>query len=312
MMEMKNAAGLFLEADMMYGQRSIGKVISTYAGSLTGAGTLGIEPAEWASALWAGMDGMDICFFSTRAAGATLRNSAATTVTSVDLDAKTITIAERTAIVAGDFIFWGTTPNTTTNTSLAQFDGTNFNSMVGLDMMANNATGTLFNISSTTYSLWRPNIYAISGQLDFPALSKAMAKSRAKGAKGNFRAIVSPTTWTDLLQNEVALRRHNVSQTTLENGAEALKFHAVTGSIEIVPHTLCKEGFAYIVNPKYFKRIGSADLTFDMSKLGIPGGQIFRHQNDNAGVETRCYSHQALFTTKLGHITTITGIVNAA
>lgn len=314
MIEMKDAVSRFLEVDLMYGQFDMAVVDSV--ASLV----VNITKGTFAPGMWSGMDGMDVMAFGPLSGGNPGTFRVATTITSVDLDATngttgkgTISLVAVTGIVPGDIIIFGRDDNAGgLNNGQWSRAGAAWNSMIGLHKLAQTTTGTIFNISSTTFSLWRANVVtAGSTQLSFATIQKAQARSMGKGGNGNAICIISPGAWADLMTDQASMRRYGAERKEMENGAEAIRFWSQTGSIDIVASIYCKESFAYIMQPKKFKRLGTTDVTFDMSKFGFPGGAIFKQLNDNAGVEYRAYSHQALYTSKLGHLTLINNIVNS-
>lgn len=301
MLDMRESATKRLEISLFYGQIGLGTVASISTDTLT------ITTAEWSPAVWSGMDGAPIQIYSSNSAGATLRANP-TSITTVDLDNKTVTVNSGggTGVVAGDVIFFGV------DGTSEQFDGTNHNDMVGLHKIASHSSGTLFNINSSNHSLWKPNTQSAgSTDLSFGTIQKARAKSMARGDSGDCVCLCAPITWANLMTDQAALRRYGVERKTMENGAEALRFYSQSGSIDIIGTTYVKEGYAYVIQPKKFKRLGATDITFDLAKMGLPGGQIFRHMENNAGIEFRAYSHQALFTSKPGCVTLINNIVNS-
>ena len=79
-----------------------------------------------------------------------------------------------------------------------------------------------------------------------------------------------------------------------QSGAREIEFFGQNGTIKIKASTFVKEGFAYIVCEKDLKRIGSTEVTFKR-----PDGEEFFKLLENAhGVEMRCMTDQALFTSR--------------
>jgi hypothetical protein len=301
MLDMKEAFMKRLEIELMYGQYGLGTANNVATNPVV------ITTAEWAPGIWSGMENAKIQVYATSggAPTATLRASP-TSITSVDLDNKTVTLNSVTAIAVSDVILFGV------DGTNEQWDGTVWNTALGLHKIAATTSGNLFAISSTTYSLWRANqLSAASADLSFGLIQKARAKSMGKGDTGDCICICNPTAWANLMTNQAALRRYGAERRSFENGAEAIRFYSQSGSIDIVSSIYCKEGYAYLIQPKKLRRIGPTDVTFDLGKMGLPGGQIFRHMDGNAGIEFRAYSHQALFTSKPGCVTLINNIVNS-
>jgi hypothetical protein len=275
-----------LEIEMLYGQMGYGTV-----GSVAGT-TLTIAAAEWASGIWAGAENMPIDIYD--ATGVTLRVS--TTVSSVSLTNKQIVVADATGVVATDVIF---------------HKGANGNEFAGIHKIITN-TGTLFNISAASYSLWKGNTYgAGSASLSLAKVERALALAVAKGLDGDVTVLVSPATWNDLLVEQTALRKidSTYSSAQVEAGHKAIKFYGQSGTISIEPTIYCKEGYAYVLAMDEFSRVGSTDVTF---KRPAMEGEFFRELESNAGYELRCYTDQALFCSAPGKNVLISGIVNSA
>lgn len=297
-----------IEIDFLYGQdvNGIGTIAS--GGTTT---TWVITTSQWAPGIWAGMEGAALETFAAANPLVTKRVGTAY-VTSVDLDAKSITVdaapaaSANTDVItfAGQRLGSGDTP---TNT---------WNVMVGLHAILTN-TGTLFNIDAATYNLWKGNTQT-SGSLDLSmdALLKGDAKRVAKGGSGPLNVYVNPLAWANLMSDQAALRRFDKedSGSTYEVGAEKILFHSQAGPLAIKSHPCVKEGFAYAIAPRLFKRVGATDVTFDNSRMvGVSAGadQFFRPLADSAGVEVRCYSHQAIFTDMPGKNFLVNNIVNS-
>jgi hypothetical protein len=276
-----------LEVQFFYGQAGLAKVASIAGSVVT------VAPAEWSPGIWVGSENISVDVYDTT--GVTLRGT--TTVTFVDPDAKTLTLASPPAGTVATDVIWAA--------------GAKGNEMLGLyPMLAN--PGSVFGISTTAYSLWKPIIESAgSAALTFTLLQKVAAKMKIKGAKRNVKALVNPDAFTDLQQGEAALRMYDQSYkgSKLEKGAESLLYHSQNGSIEIVPCLHVKENHAFVINMDDFKRIGGSEVTFKIP--GKDGEEFFTQLAENAGYDIRCYTDQALFCKALGRQALITNIVNA-
>ncbi len=303
-----------LEIDLLYGQADAGLGVIS-AVTVGPPDVLTLTTASWAPGIWAGMEGALLNFFAPASPPVTGRGAAAPTpedaiLDSVDLDARTLTLSTTAPALtaANDVIFFAGQRNTDSTIE--------WNVMVGLHKILTN-TGTLFGISATTFNLWKANtISAASGELTFTRLLKGCALTTAKGASGPMTAYINPTAWANMMSDLSALRRYDKQDgnMTYEMGAESIKFHNQTGTVTIKSHPCVKEGFAYVIANGIFKRLGATDLTFDNSRMEGVGGaanQFFRPLSDHAGVEVRCFSHQALFTDAPGKNFIVTAIVNS-
>src|SRR6185295_7167211 len=116
-----------------------------------------------------------------------IRDSAGTTirgecvVTSVDLDNLTVTV--------------NLLPAGTTGTDVIWHKGAYGNEFAGVHKILTN-TGTLFNISATSYSLWKGNTYsAASAALSLAKIERAIAQAVNKGLDTDVTVFVNPRTW---------------------------------------------------------------------------------------------------------------------
>ena len=276
-----------IEIEMLYGQ--VG-----YAVASGSVGTLiSVQAAEWAPGIWAGSENMPI---EVRTALGVLVATA--TVNSVDMTAQTIT----TDIATG-----------AANTDIIWHKGAFGNEFVGIhQIIAQTGITTLFNINTSTFNLFKGNLYdAAGGALSFAKLGQAVTRSVEKGLEGKVTAFVNPRAWSNMLNDQAALRKYDgsYSKKKMENGAEALTFYSQNGEIEIVPSIYVKQGYAYLLNLEDFARVGSTDITF---KRPGADGNFFRDLENASGYELRCYTDQACFCASPGKNTLIFNIVNQA
>lgn len=78
--------------------------------------------------------------------------------------------------------------------------------------------------------------------------------------------------------------------------------------VNLMPHSMIKEGEAFAVPFKRFKRIGTQEFSFE-----TPGrkGELFLHVPDKNAYELRLYGAQALICTAPAKCVKYTGIVNS-
>jgi len=266
-----------LEIALFYGQSGIGKVESITAAS----DFLIISADSWAPGIWAGAEGMTIECYT----GDTLHD-AYITVSVVDFATRKITYvpsANDTAIAADDDIYYR-----------GAKDGSTLNEFAGLYKICTN-TGTLFNISAASYSLWKGNNISTAADISFSLLESGIAQAVGKGlADEDVVAFVNVDHWNVLLDDIVAKRQFDSSynQNTASEGTKAIEFFGQNGMIKVVPSIYVKGSHAFIIPLSEFSRVGSMDVTFEQ-----PGfeGEFFRLLNDNNGYELRAYTDQALF-----------------
>jgi hypothetical protein len=282
-----------LEIDLLYGQMGLGIISNVATNVFT------ITTAEFAPGIWAGMEGASIETFAT---GLATQRTNAATITAVDLEARTITVdTAPTGTVATDVIFFE-----------GQIEATpTYNTMAGIHKIMTNA-GSLFGIDAATYSLWKSNTLAISpaANLSFEAVQKLIARAVGKGADTEFVLYVNPSTWATLLSDQAALRRHGDpnKSTKYTLGSENIEFFSQVGKVTIKASIYVKEGYAYLLSPPKFHRIGATDITF---RLPDRGDEFFFHLDNKAGYALRTYSNQAIFSECPGVCGYLSGISNA-
>jgi hypothetical protein len=276
-----------LEIEMFYGQYGYGVVSSTALNVIT------IATAEWAPGIWAGAEGMPIEIRN--AAGTVSRGFA--TVQSVNLSNYTVTVNSLPPGVVATDVIWHA--------------GAYGNEFPGVHMILTQTTGSLFNISVSTYNLFQGNQYpAQGGALSFAKLNLAATRAVEKGLDSRLLALVNPRGWANMLSDQAALRKYDesYSNSELENGSKGILFHSQNGEIEITPSIYVKEGYSYLLSVDEWMRVGSTDMTF---KRPGQGEEFFRDVENSAAYELRLYSDQALFCQAPGRNVIITGIVNS-
>lgn len=284
-----------LECAMLYGQKGLAEV-----DSLQGTAAFNVEAYEWAAGIWLGMTGHEIDIFD--ATLATLRGTYK--ITAVDLENKRITTdgnLSADGVVATDRVFFagavvaGVTPE--------------YKEQLGLHRIAE-IKSTLFGINNSSEPLFQGNIVNVGSDanagavvLSFDKIEEAVAAMMDKGlAEEEVTILVSNRSWKNLLTEQAAKRDYDASYSSaqLEQGSKSLKFYGQNGMIKIMASSYIKAGFAYAFCEKELVRIGSTDVTFDP-----PGyeGEFFKLLENANGYEMRCYSDQALFTTRPSCIT---------
>jgi hypothetical protein len=276
-----------LETELFYGQMGYGTVAAAVGLVIT------VTTSEWAPGIWAGAETMPIEIRDVT--GAISRGT--TSITAVDMDARTLTVAAL--------------PPGTVATDVIYHMGAYGKEFAGIHKILTTVTGSLFGISTSSYAMWRGNQFSASaGPLSFNKLNLALARAVEKGLDSKAVAFINPRAWSNLLNDQAALRRYDSSYqaSKAETGSKSLMFHAQNGDIEIVPSTFVKEGYSYVLDQDCWMRVGSTDVTFKR-----PGkeGDFFRELENSAGYELRAYTDQALFCSSPGRNVVITGIVNS-
>lgn len=278
-----------LEIEMLYGQKGYGAVASIAATVIT------VATAEWAAGIWAGAEGMPLEVRDVT--GAVSRGDAK--VTAINFENRTVTLnVALVGVVAGDVMWHG---------------GAYGKEFMGIHAMLTASTGSVFGIDVASYALWKGTQYsAASGALSFAKLNQAVSRAVEKGmGTGKLLCLVNPRSWSNLLNDQAALRKYDASYSPskIVNGAKALEFHAHSSILEIMSSIYVKEGYAYLLSIDDFMRVGSSDVSFNRHGRE---GEYFRELENSAGWELRLFTDQALFNCALGRSVVITDIVNAA
>jgi hypothetical protein len=300
-----------LECSMLYGNSATGLGYTDTANTVltTTTAQLDISDATWAPGIWAGSEGAAVDVYDqTGAALLTNNGTADAFITKVDIENKAITITctdtgDIAAIKAANTngsdltVHWkGTYTGTTTD-------------MQGIDKIITNA-GSLFGISAATYNLWKGNTYAMGGAITIANLLKSTTSAVAKGGlKEEVDCYVSPKSFAVINSLLSGYRRYDSSYSFNKGsiGTSNIQIYAQSGMMNVIPHSMVKEGEGFILPTKYVCRLGSTDVTFD--RFG-DSGKFFRELSDNAGYEVRCYSDQAIFIEKPAVTTKLTGITS--
>lgn len=267
------SARFYIEAAMLYGGSSIATLESVSGSSTTRAWV--VTKASWAPGLWSMAEGMALDCYS--AVGGTKRNSNAKIyVTSIDPDTRTVNVSgnatDLTACVAADVL------------EFCLADGALFS---GFDKIITN-TGSLHGIDAASYTQWKGNVHdAQNSALTMGLIGHATTKAVVRGLMGAFVWYVNTFSWSNLADNENALRRY-AGDTSREyvQGASEIAFVGSNGAkMAIKPHPMIKAGEAFGVQPTQWKRGGEMDLTDDVDGSNenffheVPGKSAREYRN---------------------------------
>lgn len=251
---------------------------------------LQLATASWATGIWAGMETSQLNFYKN--SDDTLVSSGADSIFTISV----VNVDDRKLTVTGT-----ATGITALDTAAAAgalnifFNGAKAKEMSGLSKIIQN-TGSLFNISATTYNLWKANAYDVSSTaLTFGKVVQGLAVAVGKGLEEKVTLWVSPRTWANLNTDLAALRRMDQSWRAEkgENGNKNIGYYSQNGEIDIVSHSVIKEGEAFAVPMARVKRLGAVDITFKTPGMG--DDEFFLHLADAAGFELRAYTDQHIF-----------------
>ena len=290
---MQKSARKRIEAELLYGQVGLGVVQSS--SSATSPTVITFTAASWAPGLWSGIEGSEYDIYN---GASQVNTNAALVVSSVDIDARQVTFTgnntDIAAIAAGNDLY---------------FRGAYGNEAAGVHKILTN-TGSLFGIDAGNYNLWKATSYSAgSAALTFNKVKAAVGKAVGRGLDEDVILLVNPKGWDDMMTDLAALRRfvEREGGGSYEIGSEKIVFYSQAGKIEIRPHIMVKEGFAYGLVKSNWLRVGASDLTFQTPGYG---GQIFTQLQSYAGFDVRCYYNGALLCEMPARNFIITGIVN--
>lgn len=298
-----DTAGKRQEIAMLYGRSPTG--IGVADTSVNGSSTttvITMTAASWAPGIWSGLEGCSVNFYKT--SDDTLISSSADAVfvvSAIDFVNKKFTATgTATGITALD-------SHLSSGDAYIHFKNAKTAEPIGIDKIATN-TGTLFNISATTYAMWASSSYAVSGAL---TIAKALNGLKYAVGKGGLMEecdlLVSTATFLYLSGTMTDLRRQGGEEKDGIGGFETIKILGPNGKVNIVPHPMVKEGEGFSVPFKRMKRIGSQDFSFE-----TPGrqGEMFLHVADANAYELRLYGAQQVVCEKPAQIVKYTGITN--
>jgi hypothetical protein len=303
-----------LEIGFLYGATGLGVITSGAATSST-LETVTLTAASWSTGIWGGLQGATVeVFYGTGA------NAGAGTKVSSGADA-VFTVGAVTLptgpTVGGAIALTGTQTGCTALASAISgqtniniyFQGANGVEAAGLKRILTN-TGLLFNIDAGAYNLWQSNPVITTGSLSQKTLQYTIGICASRGLAEPVKVFISPTTWSNLLNNEVALRRYDNSydEKELKSGSRGIFFESQNGGMEVVSHLYVKDGDCFVVPMKRLKRIGSSDVTQTIP--GPDAGEIFLHRPENAAYELRLFSDQALLLERPATAAIVTGFQN--
>lgn len=284
------------EIEAIYGQEGLGVIQSVSVADVV------ITAAEWAPGIWAGSEGAVCDIFDTTLA--TLRVSGtAVEISVVNFDTRTITFTADVSadVVATDVIFWDS----------ALVIGPTHRSAIGIHAILTQASGALFGIDPSSFTLWRANTAgAGNAALVMDVVQEGVSRLVEKGGgEGRLCLYLSTKTWVDLIGDLAALRRFQKGDgnARYEAGAEAITFWTQSGPVELKPSIFVKGGFGYLLDLGGWSRIGAQDFAF-----GDPAErQVFHRLEEKSGYDARAYANQAMFSDSVGHNTLINAIVNS-
>lgn len=284
-----------VELELIYGGTSASSALATCASSANVDTThtdVTITAASWATGIWSGLINSKFNFYYSTSTEVSSGADAIFTLQYVTPPSTTSAggvlrfIGTTTGISALDTAISGQTVR-------IYFNGAYGQECVGINEIAIN-TGTLFNISATTYDLWKSNTFSTTGSLTLGKILTSLAFAVGRGMDEDCVSLTNVNTFANLATNEAALRMYDSSykQSEAMNGSQSLVYGSQNGKVEIMPHLFVKGGENFIFVADLMKRVGSVDVTFEQPGMG---GRIFFNIPDKNGYEFRAYTDQAIF-----------------
>lgn len=309
------AHGKFAEIDLLYGNGTVTSGISLcQSTSLTQAGgagtnvTLTVTYGTWAPAIFSGFQNAMLDAYQ---AGVKVNSNAMFQIVSINVTPVSSTVGG-TITLTGNATDLNSLVALTGGVAIDFYWGGAYgNNMVGLSGILQN-TGSLFGINAATYDLWQANTFdCASTQLTFSKVQQATAIGVARGLDEAVMALMSPITFSDLVNEQAGARRYDssYSEKKNENGSEALTYWGPSGKIEAVPHMFVHQGEAFIVPPAECVKVGPLDHISPT----LPGidGDIFFQSPTQASYEVRLFSDFALLNNMPAKSTYVKSITNS-
>ena len=294
-----------LEFNAIYGGISIAT-----SESISGTSTtrdIVISVATWAPWIWAGsvnrwLDGYST---TTKLNDSATDGTEAIVVTDVTHSTRTIGVSgESTDLTACD------TPGDAGTLELYLY-GSYGKERTGYYSAAGN-TGTYASIDATAFDLWEGNSYAVgSTQLTWKKLGEALELAAGKGADEDLVGFISIPTWSNFNRDLMALRHldagYEVGETHV--GHRSIKFHGITGMVELVPTGCMHGGKAMLLPKSEMQHVGTTEPTFKYNTDEGPE-RFLREVEDAMAIELRSYSDEAPLLSCPSKAVAISGIVN--
>ena len=285
---MKESHQFRLELSLLYGRDGLANVTGNTSG------TLSISAATWATGIWAsGMKGAILQAWTGVTASET-QHDGDLTVSGISVANKTVTVTgTNSAVVNGDQLYFKGA-----RTASA------YNECIGLYRILSTTTGTIFNIASGDYELWRSQQYAVSGNLSLTAIFNAAALGMSFGLEKAI-LLVAPEKFAQLASDEAALRRYVQNDPNPKRGVKGITFQLGSVDVEILPHPLIKQGSPMMLAQDSIQRVGAVDVTFS-----LPGASeaMTVHVTDSTAIELRSMSDQGIYSDTPAQCVLMTGV----
>lgn len=285
---MKESHQYRLEVSLLYGRDGLG-IVSGNAG-----GVLSITAATWATGIWAsGMKGAILEAF-TGTGDSVSQHDGDLTISAISVSAKSVTVTgTNSAVVANDVLYFKGARTTSA-----------FKECVGLYRILSTTTGTIFNIASGDYELWRAQQYAVNGNASLTAIMNAAALGMSFGLEKAI-LLIAPEKFAQLASDEAALRRYIQDTPNAKRGVKGIVFQLGSVDVEILPHPLVKQGSPMMLPVDAVHRVGATDVTMSLPGQGEP---MTVHVTDSTAIEIRSMSDQGIYLDTPAQAVLLTGV----
>lgn len=309
---MKASTAKRVEIALLYGQSltGIGQISATSGSGA--ARTYTISAATFAAGIWAGMENCQLDVLTTGSfATGPINTNAAVVVTAVNVGSLQISVSGNSTDLTNIDAQISTGANIFFYGAAGQLTSGNVSKeMVGLDAILVN-TGTLFNISATSYNLWAAQTYPCgSAELSMAKVMAGLALPVARGLLQDVQLLVAPDSFANLNSDLGAQRFYDESYDPKkgEKGVSSIVYHGQNGKIEVIAHPMVKRGEAFAIPLDIIQRVGSTDIAFRGE--GPLGEEDYFFQNTSTnGWTIRAYTDQALMVEAPAWCVKFTGIV---
>lgn len=285
---MKESHQYRLEVSLLYGRDGLGIV------SGNAAGVLSITAATWATGIWAsGMKGAILEAF-TGTGDSVSQHDGDLTISAISVSAKSVTVTgTNSSVVANDVLYFKGARTTSA-----------FKECVGLYRILSTTTGTIFNIASGDYELWRAQQYAVNGNASLTAIMNAAALGMSFGLEKAI-LLIAPEKFAQLASDEAALRRYIQDTPNAKRGVKGIVFQLGSVDVEILPHPLVKQGSPMMLPVDAVHRVGATDVTMSLPGQGEP---MTVHVTDSTAIEIRSMSDQGIYLDTPAQAVLLTGV----
>lgn len=257
-----------------------------------------LNPADIASGLWLGSEGMEV---RERIIGGAVAASGAASGKVVSYNAKY-------GIVEVDFTPVAASAAASHCLELLNQNGASGNDFLGAKGILTKS-GSLFGISNAVYGIWKgTEVTLASVKLTFARLIDAIIDACNYGLDTDVTCMTSFESWADLMTEQAALRHYDSSYkpTDAVNGTNGITFHSVNGSITVKPTRNVRRSDTFILAHGDWKRVGSTDIT--MRVPGVDDGQLLQAPTTQNVFNFRSYSDQAVICLAPARSVYISGI----